>query len=146
MKTTLRLLFALGLTFLACKTPTYTTETLEKDHLRFGAGGGFTGFVTTYYLLENGLLYQHKSQDSTQALQALPRLNPDQVATLFNFVRTIGPANFSHTQPDNYYQFVEFHFGGEPIRSVFNRQNPSTPETLGQLYDQLNRLLAPPTE
>ncbi len=144
MKLFLFLLLATSLPMMACKTPGYTAETIEKSHIRFGAGGGFTGLIDTYYLMENGDLYHGTSRDT--ALTRINRAESAQVETIFNFVETIGAENFAFSQPANYYQFVELHLGKAPIVCVFNRQNPSSPTSLVQLYDRLNQLIAPPTE
>ena len=50
---------ALAMTCLliACSSGKYTPQKLPDNRLHFGSGGGFTGAVTEYILLENGQLF-----------------------------------------------------------------------------------------
>lgn len=45
----------------ACKTTSYTAETLPTPQIVFGSGGGFTNSYIDYILLENGQIFKHSS-------------------------------------------------------------------------------------
>ena len=55
------LILILTLAFFQCKTTKYTPETFPVKQLIFGDGGGFSGIITEYLLLENGQFFKKTS-------------------------------------------------------------------------------------
>ncbi|MEO0339551.1 MAG: hypothetical protein AAF242_10085, partial [Bacteroidota bacterium] len=76
MKKLLLLLSSIAMLFglSSCKTKQYAATSLPDKKIVFGKGGGFTGAVTEYILLENAQLFEHPfMQDSLVVMEAMKR-------------------------------------------------------------------------
>ncbi|MEO6758357.1 MAG: hypothetical protein ABIO24_02805, partial [Saprospiraceae bacterium] len=61
-------LLATAALFLFCKQPKYSAGNFPEKQLRWGSGGGFTGQVNSYVLLENGQLFKIGKNDEMTEL------------------------------------------------------------------------------
>jgi len=61
--------------FWNCNRSTHTYDQLPPEFVRFGTGGGFSGEVRTYTLLENGQFFLERSlqRDTAEELPPLKR-------------------------------------------------------------------------
>ena len=123
----------------SCKSQEYVAE---RPQIQFGTGGGFTGWVTTYYLMDNGQLYVKKHESETY--DSVKKVDKATVKGIFDFIDTnqLGKKNFR--QPDNMYQFVAFQLeknpGEPPIRVVWSEGNKLIDQNMETLYKMLNDL------
>ncbi len=96
----------------AQQQPGQSPTTYAGRQIRVGSGGGFTGTSTTYYLLDNGLLFSQHSRDTTYT--PLGKLTTAHTKRLFRAVETtchIRTARFS--KPGNLYHFLGWQQGRE---------------------------------
>jgi len=101
------LLALVALVAWACTTTRYQNP---KDYpaaqLTFGNGGGFSGMVTEYVLLDNGQLLKKLSNlDSFEIVKNIDKNQTKQIFTNYDFLN-IG--NIKHTQPGNVYSFIRY--------------------------------------
>jgi len=105
----MRFLPSLLLLFLcvACGTTRYTNPTDYPDaRINFGNGGGFSGMVTEYVLLDNGQLLKKLVQvDSFEMITTVDRNQTKQIFDNYSFLN-IG--SITYNQPGNMYRFLRF--------------------------------------
>lgn len=100
----LPLVFLLSILLLGCQRKPYTAENLPDLQLRFGNGGGFTGAVTTYTLLQNGQLFRNNSFDNITLQLGL--LNVKEAKALFKEATALELAEKQVNKPSNIYYFI----------------------------------------
>lgn len=89
----------------SCTSQQYTINDLPDTQLVFGRGGGFTGEVVTYTLLENGQLFKHSSL--TKEYKEMTKINKKTAKTYFKTISDLKLADQSINQPGNMYYFIE---------------------------------------
>ena len=109
-------------------------DKMPTTRIEFGNGGGFTGAVTTYYLLEDGKIYE-ETADKT-AYTRINKIGKDEAKNLFadceklNTLRTDAPGNL--------YYFVTIKKGEAiPKRWIFGDPATATPQELETFYKRL---------
>ena len=90
----------------ACSSPKYTPTDFPDAQIRFGNGGGITGAVTEYVLLENGQFFKKTSTDDNY--MPLPRVKKNQINQIFNNYNFLDLKSIDFNHPGNMYQFIEF--------------------------------------
>lgn len=85
----------------------FNPETSEKTFLTFGSGGGFTGRVIKYYLLEDGTIYT-KNGDEIIKVGKTPKQMSKQV---FVNYEKLGLSTSNVNEPGNRYSFIERNSG-----------------------------------
>ncbi|MEO0469007.1 MAG: hypothetical protein AAF206_05260 [Bacteroidota bacterium] len=129
----------LSLLCFSCKSQEYVAE---RPQIQFGTGGGFTGWVTTYYLMDNGQLYVKKHESETY--ESVKKVDKATVKKVFAFVaeHKLGQKNFR--QPDNMYQFITFQLEENaeegPVRVVWSEGNKLIDQNMKDLYGMLSEL------
>ena len=95
----MKIYFILSLVFfLSCATSKNNKKsTTEIDLITFGSGGGFTGEITTYTLLLDGIVLEGKNQ--------INQIDPKQALLLYHKAEKW--KNYSYDQPQNMYFFLE---------------------------------------
>ena len=133
-------LFAAALLGSQCHHPKYTATQLPDEVLRFGNGGGFTGAVTEYILLENGQLFKNASKaPEPMELACVGRKKGHK---LFEAAESLGLLDVDFSYPGNMYYFVEFQDDGKQRRVTWgDREHPVDPK-IKDFYDQLSALVA----
>lgn len=92
-----------GLLFVSCNKH-YTAHQLPATLVTFGDGGGFTGAVTEYTLLENGQLFRSDSmkKDTTE----IGKLTKKQAKQLLQEVKALQLDKMTIQEPGNMYYFM----------------------------------------
>lgn len=90
----------------SCKTKVYSLQNLPKKYVCFGSGGGFTGLVSSYYLLPNGQMFFQTNFDT--AATKLPNVNRKARKSVFKLLKEIKTADWMENKPDNIYQFIHY--------------------------------------
>jgi len=98
--------YLLLLTFTACKTSYTSPADYPKNQLVFGSGGGFAGTVKTFYLLEDGAVFEAVAGDST--LQKINQVDKSYTKALFAEAEDLSLPTRQLDQPGNMYAFVEW--------------------------------------
>lgn len=124
--TTIRFTFLLTLLFLmACRTTQYTHPAdYPNASISFGSGGGFSGMVTEFSLLDNGqLLKKLATQDSFEMLKTIDRKLAKQIFDNYTFLNI---NQIDHQQPGNLYRFIKYHSGETQNEIVWAPGNAPT--------------------
>ena len=117
-----------------------TPDTYSGRQILVGSGGGFTGFTTTYYLLENGQLFRRRSRDSTFTFVA--RQSTAQTKRLFSTVENtckIKKTKFDH--PGNRYTFVQWRKGKQNYRVFWGMPGYTVPTTYPKFVDSFMAMI-----
>ena len=93
----------------ACTTTRYQHPNDYPDaRLTFGNGGGFSGMVTEYVLLDNGQLLKKLSrQDSFEIIKTIDKRQTKQIFANYDFLN-IG--DIKYNQPGNVYSFIRYEY------------------------------------
>ena len=134
-------LLSIALLAINCKSnkPKYTTETLPEKQIRWGSGGGFTGKVTTFTLLENGQLFEHSSL--TQTTAELPATKAKTAKGMFSAATNLDLANIKIDSPGNMYYFVETKDGEATNRIVWGDDKMPVEQKVKDFYTVLQQLV-----
>ena len=90
----------------ACTPTRYTPLDFPDAQIRFGSGGGFTGVITEYVLLENGQLF--KKVSTSDDYEVLPKLKKNRTKQIFNNYHFLNLQTIEFNQPGNLYHFIQF--------------------------------------
>ena len=93
--------------FAACGTTRYTNPTeYPNARINFGNGGGFSGMVTEYVLLDNGQLLKKLTQ--ADSFEIVTTIEKNQTTQLFENYKFLNIGNLQYNQPGNMYRFIRF--------------------------------------
>ena len=119
------------LVFSSCRT--YTSPFQAKKYIRISEGGGFTGALTTYYVLKNGeVFYQIPNTDKTRKMASIQKKD-----ARYFFRQTKKYVSDSNLvkDPDNIYRVLEYATRDSSYSFVWYHGHPQ----LDSLYDQIKR-------
>ncbi len=133
MKLTALLLSGLFFSFfLGCTSQKYTPDTYTESQIRFGSGGGVTGAIKTYCLLDNGRLFVQQTQNDE--FKALKKVSKKAYQKLFASAKELEIANMKFKQPGNFYHFIEIHENGSKNRIVWGSHQAEAPAGVEEFY------------
>lgn len=119
----------LGILVQGCKTTKmdYTPDDYPGAMITFGNGGGFTGKVDRYVLLDNGQLFNHEAMLKTDSYQALPPVDKRTAEQLFANFYAFNLHKMILRDPADFYYFVEMSDEGKDHRLVWGgiQQQPA---------------------
>ncbi len=133
----MRILFLLSLIlFFGCQSTKTIPADYEGQRITFGAGGGFTGAVTTYCLLENGRLYKKEGipGKNESEYEKIGRLNKSERTALLNQGAEAIKIFEYEGQPGNMYAFVDCELDAGKGRFTWDMGDPPTGDILYELY------------
>lgn len=110
MKTTLQLLSIIAfsvLLFTNCKTTgPISPQKYEGKQIEFGSGGGFSGAIKSFTLLDDGTLFENIAfKDSSVVLLKVEKNLSDQIFANYEILKL---AELSVNEPGNTYKFLNF--------------------------------------
>jgi hypothetical protein len=109
-------------------------DKMPANRIEFGHGGGFTGAVTTYVLLNNGRMYQELMERNEY--NKLRRISKDEATTLFEECEKL--RTLKTDSPGNMYYFVTIKDSVQiPRRWIFGDPSVAPPAELEALYKRL---------
>ncbi|HZV43723.1 MAG TPA: hypothetical protein VFF90_04570, partial [Saprospiraceae bacterium] len=114
----------------------------KRDEIHFGQGGGFTGAVSHYILLEDGRLFQKGWQDSTLTyIDTWPGLFTRQ---MFLNYKSLSLDTINVNKPGNMYYFLEYHSRKSPThRIVWGHPEYQPEDNLVTYYNTLHKMIKP---
>ncbi len=130
----LMFIFLIVVFFSACKTTTYSSENLPEKQLYFGSGGGFTGLVTEYLLLDNGQLFKVPSPD---VLEEMKKVKKSKAAELYTKYTELGFDDLIFNQPGNIYYFIRMVDGEKENYLSWSDQRPLPEVEMIEFYKEL---------
>lgn len=121
---------------ISCSAPKEYPGKFSGQELHFGEGGGFTGAVTHFVLLDDGRLFQKAMKDSTYTL--LDTWEAGFVKQMFNNYHSFGLDKVDFYEPGNLYYFIEHKSGDTPVhRIVWGRPDARPDEIIVRYYNLL---------
>ncbi|WP_405410936.1 hypothetical protein [Maribacter sp. Asnod1-A12] len=105
MKLKITLTILLCMLLFSCKSQQFTVDNLPEKRLVFGKGGGMTGVIDTYILLENGQLFHTNS--ITKKSEELNSISESKTEELFDHLDMLQLVNVDFNHPGNVYYFIE---------------------------------------
>lgn len=131
----LLLLSLFALFFFSCKSQTYTLENLPEDVLVFGSGGGISGEVRIYTLLENGQVFY--SSSLTKEHTEMERLTKKEAASYYEKLEALKLSEVNFDHPGNLYYFIEDVKGDESHRITWGSNDHEISEEYKTFYKEL---------
>lgn len=106
----------------------------------FGRGGGFTGMVTTYALLQNGDLYK-KNSIGDQDFEHILKIDSTETKSIFTNYSFLGIDTMQLSEPGNTYSFISMKHKNSDLMKLVWSKSISLPGNLKTFYDQLMKLI-----
>ena len=138
----MRFLPLLLLLFLvACSSTRYTSPAEYPDaRINFGHGGGFSGMITEYTLLDNGQLL--KKMIHEDSFEMVVTIDKNQTTQLFENYKFLNIGNIQYDQPGNMYKFIQFnHLDADHRITWPGNQYPDQYPNLKIFYENLKSLI-----
>jgi len=88
----------------------------KGDQIHFGQGGGFSGALNYFALLEDGRLFKRSFSDSTFTL--VDTWNDDFVTQMFSNYNTLQLDQVKYNEPGDLYYFISFRKNGLPAHNI----------------------------
>lgn len=102
-------------TMVACSSGKAVPAQDKGEQLHFGQGGGFTGSLTYYILLDDGRIFSRAADSTDTYLTTLERPLTRQ---LFAHYRQVGLDKLQFNEPGNLYRFLELHVNGARVNRM----------------------------
>jgi len=134
MRILLMISFFIG-SLVSCKSQQYTLEELPETQLIFGSGGGVTGEVSTYTLLENGQVFYTNS--FTKEKKEMKSLKKKETSLCYEKMQALQLATMDFDHPGNMYYFLEEVNGDERHRVTWGSADHEISEACKVLYEEL---------
>ncbi|WP_232540899.1 FAD-binding oxidoreductase [Spirosoma endbachense] len=117
-----------------------TPITYTGRQIAVGSGGGFTGFSTTYYLLDNGQLFGRRSRDTTFTLIA--KQTAANTKRVFKTVESNCKIKTTHfDNPGNTYRFVQWQKGKQAYKVTWGIPEKTVPANYQKFYDSFMTMI-----
>ena len=137
----LTLLMGLLWTQTACNRAA-TPDKYKGRQLVMGSGGGITGFVTTYYLLDNRKLFVRNGRDTMFTfLNRQPEIITRQLFQMAEDTCNIKTTTFDH--PGNLYKFAQWNKGEQSHKVTWGDREEKVPASYTKLYNSFMAIVPP---
>jgi len=139
MKKIFNFLFLLSLTicFSFCTNKNYTPADYPKGQITFGNGGGITGAVKEFTVLENGAMFSKANMGAEY--EALKKIDSKMVDQLFNNIKFLKINDIQLNEPGNRYYFIQVK-GKDTDHKITWGGGKDVPKNLTTFYNILNHL------
>lgn len=134
------LLLLVSTLMIQCKSKDYMTP-YEYDGrtITFGGGGGFTGKVAGYTLMENGQIFQGTNLEGN--VTALKKISKDKVEQCFNNYDQLGLSNLNIDSPGNMYKYVTMKQGDKTHKITWGSAEANESKELRVFHANLMSLV-----
>ena len=139
MKTNLLSLLFLVSIALSCKSPKYNSENWPKTYLSTGSYGGFSGMVSTTFVLPNGQVFTENSMESKKV-----EINAASKKVTKNLFKSADKLNWDKLPADNFGNmnyFISYHTKDTTYTSIWGQYGLEPPDELGRLFQQIQTLI-----
>lgn len=126
-------------TLFSCKSQQYTSNDLPDNQLVFGRGGGISGEINTYTLLENGQFFYNNSFTKENA--EIKSLTKKEATSYFQKMAVLQLSEMNFNHPGNLYYFLEEVNGGERHRVTWGSNDHTISEKCKAFYKELRTLI-----
>jgi len=139
MKPLIFIFFALYLG-IGCTSTSTSLKDYQGKRITLANGGGFTGQVIEYVILEDGQVYRKNSMD--QSVKAYTKLNKDIVKQIFDNYNVLELNKVELNDPGNMYFYISFADKDEIHKITWNTESTDELAQKAKLFYQtvLNRI------
>ncbi len=133
------LLFLLLFFGLFSCTRKIATDKLPTTQIVFGHGGGFTGIVHEYALLENGYIVKIQKDSTTQRI--VEKIGKKKAATYFTAVDTMRLHTWLYDVPGNIYHYIILKREGKKDNKIVwdgSGNDKNAPKNIEAYYSKLS--------
>jgi len=137
-----KLCLFLSMTFLLiqCKSKDYLTPyEYEGRVIDFGSGGGFTGKVKQYTIMDNGQVFINADKEGF--VDGLKKLGKDQVKQVFNSYDQMNFDQMNFNNPGNLYHFITMKSNGTTHKLTWGDKETKAPNELEVFHNILMNLV-----
>lgn len=129
--------FAISL-FGSCKTAQISPEKYEKTKVYFGTGGGFTGELREFCLLENGDVFQINPSSREATLR---NSNGKSMAkSIFKNMDDMELKKYTYDKPGNLYYWMKYHTDSDSVYLIWGNEEMEVEKEVVHMYEQLVEL------
>ncbi len=122
--------------FSQCKTKDYLTPHEYTGRIiEFGSGGGFTGKVKQYTILDNGQIFINADKEGF--VDAIKKLDKDEVKQLFDNYDSLKFKKMGFNNPGNLYHFITLKEEGKEYKNMWGDKSKPVPKELEIYHDIL---------
>lgn len=139
LKTILFLTFVSFIYFSGCKSQSYSSSQLPDKQIIFGKGGGFSGEVTEYILLENGQMFRSSSFE--QEITEIKKIDPQEAAQFFSQMAALQLEKEDFDHPGNMYYFLSSKSPGNQSKVIWGNGEYPVREDIQNFYNSLTKLI-----
>lgn len=125
-----------ALTLVGCKT--YEVNELPDKQLIWGSGGGFTGAVNQYILLENGQLFFNDGLKNTK--HEMTKQQKQVAKTLFSKCVDLDVEGMEMNEPGNLYYFICSKSDEKENTITWGAMDYKLDSTIQNFYQELQNL------
>jgi len=110
----------------------------KGEQLHFGQGGGFTGIISHYALLDDGRLFQREPRDTSFTF--ITTWDKGFVEQMFSNYHQLDLGKVEHHHPGNLYYFIEYYTPSKEVhRITWGQQGYSPDDNIVAFYNLLYR-------
>ena len=131
-------LIAITIGFSFCTPKNYTPVDYPKSQITFGNGGGITGMVKEYTLLENGAIFTKANVGAEY--EAFKKVDSKVVKQLFNNIEFLNLEDVQLNEPGNRYYFIQLK-GKDLDHNITWGGSKDVPRQVKTFYNILNHLV-----
>jgi len=121
--------------FSSCKSQLFSIEDLPEKQLIIGRGGGISGEVSTYTLLENGQVFYNNSLTKENA--EIKSINKKEATSFFQKMDSLKLSEMNFEHPGDMYYFLEEVNGEERYRVIWGSNDYDAPKGCKDFYTKL---------
>jgi hypothetical protein len=127
----------------SCQSTRQSPGEYEGQSLRFGSGGGFTGMVTTYCLLDNGHLYQQDAMPGQEeaSFEHVKKVSKKTCKALFTQANEAYQGKQNTGTPGNMTNFIELELEEGKARYQWDSGQAQEDSPIQQLYRNLSEVV-----
>ena len=132
----------LAVTMVGCAPAPDFPKKENRDEIHFGQGGGFSGAVIHYILLEDGRVFQQAWRDTSLTyIDTWPGIFTRQ---MFLNYKSLKLDTLKINEPGDLYYFIEYHSKKKPTqRIVWGNPDFQAPQNLAVYYSTLYKSIKP---
>jgi hypothetical protein len=114
-------------------------ESLPKTFISFGTGGGFTGAVGEFCLLENGQLLE--KEEGGKSYKKIADIGKESAGTYFAKWNDLQLNKRLFQEPGDLYFYICMRSGGDDHKIIWGSKDKPITEEVGKYYDSLVALV-----
>jgi len=122
-----------------CFSQKYSSTNLPDKQLVFGSGGGASGQVKKYILLENGQLFSYNSLK--KKTKEIKKANKEEAAKIFADLKALDLEKMNFNHPGNMTYFIRKKEGVDETEVRWGSPDHQEPAEIKEFYKRLTALV-----